>query len=78
MRKTVRDLKYLIEFEDLLQEANNTLVRQAKKDGKLALGYTCYFMPEVLLDGCGLPEALRPTLPAIICPTGAVPMQDLC
>ena len=50
----MRDLKYLIEFEDLLQEANNTLVRQAKKDGKLALGYTCYFMPEVLLDlpGC--------------------------
>lgn len=50
----MRDLKYLIEFEDLLQEANNALVRQAKEEGRLALGYTCYFMPEVLLDlpGC--------------------------
>lgn len=50
----MRDLKYLIEFEDLLQEANNVLVRQAKEEGRLALGYTCYFMPEVLLDlpGC--------------------------
>lgn len=50
----MRDLKYLIEFEDLLQEANNALVRQAKGDGRLALGYTCYFMPEVLLNlpGC--------------------------
>lgn len=50
----MRDLKHLIEFENLLQEANNELVQQAKKDGKRALGYTCYFMPEVLLDlpGC--------------------------
>ena len=50
----MRDLKHLIEFEQLLQEANNDLVRQAKADGKRALGYTCYFMPEVLLDlpGC--------------------------
>ena len=50
----LKDLKHLIFFEDLLQEANNKLVRQAKDDGKLALGYTCYFMPEVLLDlpGC--------------------------
>ena len=50
----MKDLKHLIFFEDLLQEANNALVRQAKAEGKLALGYTCYFMPEVLLDlpGC--------------------------
>ena len=50
----MRDLKHLIYFEDLLTEANNTLVQQGKADGKLALGYTCYFMPEVLLDlpGC--------------------------
>ena len=50
----MRDLKHLIAFEDLLQEANNQLVRQGKADGKRALGYTCYFMPEVLLDlpGC--------------------------
>lgn len=50
----MRDLKHLIYFENLLQEANNDLVKQAKSEGKLALGYTCYFMPEVLLDlpGC--------------------------
>ena len=44
----------MIEFEDLLLEAHNDLVRQAKDEGKLALGYTCYFMPEVLLNlpGC--------------------------
>ena len=50
----MRDLKHLIFFEDLLQEANNDLVKQAKNEGKRALGYTCYFMPEVLLDlpGC--------------------------
>ena len=39
----MRDLKHLIYFENLLQEANNDLVKQAKSDGKLALGYTCYF-----------------------------------
>lgn len=50
----MKDLKHLIYFEDLLQEANNKLVRKAKEDGQLALGYTCYFIPEVLLNlpGC--------------------------
>ena len=50
----MRDLKHLIYLEDLLQEANNELVRKGKEDGNLCLGYTCYFMPEVLLDlpGC--------------------------
>ena len=50
----MRDLKNLIFFDDLLQESYNSLVRQAKEEGKYALGYTCYFMPEVLLDlpGC--------------------------
>lgn len=48
----MKDLKYLYEFENLLQEANNDLVKQAKADGKLALGYTCYHIPEVLLN-CG-------------------------
>ena len=50
----MRDLKHLIYFEDLLQEAYNDLVRKGKEDGNLCLGYTCYFMPEVLLDlpGC--------------------------
>ena len=50
----MRDLKHLIYFENLLQEANNDLVKQGRDDGRLALGYTCYFMQEVLLDlpGC--------------------------
>ncbi len=50
----MKDLKYLIEFENLLQEANNELVQQAKADGKLCLAYTCYHIPEVLLnlDNC--------------------------
>lgn len=50
----MKDLKHLLWFDDLLQEANNELVQQAKNEGKRALGYTCYFMPEVLLDlpGC--------------------------
>lgn len=50
----MRDLKHLIEFENLLQEANNDLIQQAKKDGNKVLGYTCYHIPEVLLNlpGC--------------------------
>ena len=50
----MKDLKHLIYFENLLQEANNELVQKARADGKYAVGYTCYFMPEVLLDlpGC--------------------------
>ena len=50
----MKDLKHLIFFENLLQEANNDLVKQAKAEGKYAIGYTCYFLPEVLLDlpGC--------------------------
>lgn len=46
----MKDLKYMIEFEDLLQSADNDLVRQAQKDGNFAIGYTCYHMPEVLLN----------------------------
>ena len=50
----MKDLKHLIYFEDLLSEASNALVKQATADGKKALGYTCYFVPEVLLNlgGC--------------------------
>ena len=50
----MKDLKHLSYFENLLQEANNELVQKAKANGEYAIGYTCYFMPEVLLDlpGC--------------------------
>lgn len=51
---TLRDLKHLIRFEELLRAANNELVKQAQAEGKIALGYNCSYIPEVLLDveGC--------------------------
>ena len=50
----MKDLNHLIYFEELLTEANNELVQDAVKNGEKALGYTCYFVPEVLLNlpGC--------------------------
>jgi benzoyl-CoA reductase/2-hydroxyglutaryl-CoA dehydratase subunit BcrC/BadD/HgdB len=50
----MKDLKHLIFFENLLQQANNELVQKAAADGKLALGYDCSYIPEVLLNlpGC--------------------------
>ena len=46
----MKDLKNIIYFESLLTDVNNKLVRQAQADGNLAIGYTCYHMPEVLLN----------------------------
>ena len=46
----MKDLKHLYYFEDLLRDANNDLVRQAQEQGGLAMGYTCFHMPEVLLN----------------------------
>jgi len=46
----VKDLKHLIYFENLLQEAKNELVDEAIKDGNRAVAYTCYHIPEVLLN----------------------------
>lgn len=50
----MRDLKHLIWFENLLQEANNELVKKACSEGRRAIAYNCYHIPEVLLDvdGC--------------------------
>ena len=50
----LRDLKHLIFFEDLLQDANNALVQAACAEGRHALAYNCSDIPEVLLDveGC--------------------------
>ncbi|MBR2189487.1 MAG: 2-hydroxyacyl-CoA dehydratase [Eubacterium sp.] len=50
----MKDLKHLLEFENLLEDADNALVRQAQEDGQYAIGYTYYHMPEVLLnvDNC--------------------------
>ena len=50
----MKDLKHLIYFEKLLENSSNELIDQARADGKLAIGYTCFHMPEVLLnlDNC--------------------------
>lgn len=50
----MKDLKHLIFFENLLQEAQNELVAKAMDDGLHPLGYNCSYIPEVLLNlpGC--------------------------
>ncbi len=50
----MKDLKHLIYFEKLLENADNELVKQAQDNGQLAMGYTCFHIPEVLLnvDNC--------------------------
>lgn len=46
----MKDLKHIHFYEKLLDEANNDLVRKEKEQGKIAVGYTCYYIPEVLLN----------------------------
>ena len=46
----MKELKHLIYFENLLEDANNELVRKAEAEGDLAIGYTCFHAPEVLLN----------------------------
>lgn len=46
----MKELKHLIYFESLLEDANNELVRKAEAEGDLAIGYTCFHAPEVLLN----------------------------
>ncbi len=50
----MRDLKHRVFFEHLLSDVKNELVDEALSKGKLALGYSCYYVPEVLLnlEGC--------------------------
>ena len=46
----MKELKHLMYFERLLDDAHNELVRQAETEGDLAIGYTCFHAPEVLLN----------------------------
>ena len=46
----MKDLKHLICFERLLENADNELVEKAKAEGGICLGYTCFHIPEVLLN----------------------------
>lgn len=50
----MRDLKHRVFFERLLSDVKNELVEEALAEEQLALGYSCYYVPEVLmnLDGC--------------------------
>lgn len=58
----MKDLKHIRFFEQLLDQANNELVMQAKADGRVAVGYTCYYVPEVLLN-CGSAFSVRLSAP---------------
>jgi benzoyl-CoA reductase/2-hydroxyglutaryl-CoA dehydratase subunit BcrC/BadD/HgdB len=46
----LKDLKHLIFFEDLLLEANNKLIQQARQEGRICVAYTCENTPEPLLN----------------------------
>ena len=49
----MKDLKHLIYFENLLQDANNELIAQAKSEGKRCVAYVCENVPEPLLNLAG-------------------------
>lgn len=46
----MKDLKHLIYFEDLLQDANNELIAQAQREGDICTAYVCENIPEPLLN----------------------------
>ena len=46
----MKDLKHIYYFEKLLEDVNNDLVREAQREGKIAIGSVCSLMPEVLLN----------------------------
>ena len=46
----MKDLKHLIYFEKLLENADNELIEKKKADGGICLGYTCFHIPEVILN----------------------------
>lgn len=46
----MKDLKHLLYFENLLQEAHNDLIAQAQNEGKICVAYACENTPEPLLN----------------------------
>lgn len=46
----MKDLKYLQYFENLLQIANNDLIVEAKKSGKICVAFVCENTPEPLMN----------------------------
>ena len=57
----MKDLKHLLYFENLLQEAQNELILQAQSEGKVCVAYVCENTPEPLLN---LPGAFSTRLRA--------------
>ena len=49
-RRNMKDLKHLLYFENLLQEAQNELILQAQSEGKVCVAYVCENTPEPLLN----------------------------
>ncbi|MEJ8554219.1 2-hydroxyacyl-CoA dehydratase family protein [Tepidibacter sp. Z1-5] len=59
----MKDLKHINYFEKLLEAADNELIREAINDGGVALGYTCYHVPEPIMNmGKGFSVRLRAPL----------------
>ena len=46
----MKDLKHLYYFEQLLDDADNELVRKAQESGKKCVGNVCFQTPEVLME----------------------------
>ncbi|MCQ2558910.1 MAG: 2-hydroxyacyl-CoA dehydratase family protein [Oscillospiraceae bacterium] len=46
----MKDLKHLIYFESLLENADNDLIKDYQAKGNICLGYTCFHIPEVILN----------------------------
>ena len=56
----MKDLKHLIYFESLLENANNELVKQASAEGKKALGYLRPTAAATLIKLMVLPAVFLP------------------
>ena len=54
----MRDLKHIHFFENLLEQTANELVLAEKAAGGVAVGYSCYYIPEALLN-CGKAFSVR-------------------
>ena len=63
----MKDLKHLIYFERLLENADNELIEKKKAEGGICLGYTCFHIPEVILnvDKCFLTRLRAPNTGSI-------------
>ena len=49
----MKDLKHLLYFENLLQEAQNELILQAQSEGKVCVAYVCENTPEPAAEPAG-------------------------